>query len=386
MTKENNSTKATGEKSSVVVRQRKLANGFASLYLDINIHGERTRENLQLYLHPGKSKDVIKLNRQVLLKAEEIALQRKENLSVPKEEDEPMLPNAHDIPLLSYFKELYEEEKEKKGNGICCDYKNTLSILERYCDDTTTVADISKEWLEKFKDFLDRVVPYSHVLSDGQSRYKKQRLSQRTKITYLSTLRKCVEKAYQERIIPDNPFHGEDGVKMYEAVKEKSSVSILTWNELKKLYAAPCDMPTIKRAFLLSCYTGLNFKDLAALRWSDVTKEDGRTRISVYRPATIAPLNVDVPQQALEFLGSRGKGDSHVFEGIQMTPHMFTCLRRWALSANLTKDFTFSTARHSHIMFLLQQGLSEQEVREILGYSRGKDFSPYVKLLKEKNL
>lgn len=71
---------ACGRKEPVTLRQRKLSDGGASLYLDIMHNGKRYRETLHLYLLDGNSKLVKDINRQTMLQAETVRAQRQIDL------------------------------------------------------------------------------------------------------------------------------------------------------------------------------------------------------------------------------------------------------------------------------------------------------------------
>lgn len=371
----------TGAKTSVVVRKRLLSDGIYSLYLDINTKGQRTRENLQMYLLPGNSQTVKEKNNFILQKANDIASQRREEiLNMP---EAPAVLYAAETPFLQYFK---KKAIEKKGEDISKwdNYRSTLRMLESYCKEDTMFTDITKEWVEGFKTFLDNVVPQKHTTIEKKHRLQGESLSFKTKVSYFYIFKQCIESAYKDRLLAENPFTGNNAVKCYIDSDYVRKITYLEWNDIQLLYDTPCEIPVLKRAFLLSCYTGTRYADVAHIRWADVdTDSNGNTIIRVPVKMSSTPLIIDVPHQAEIFLGERQSSSTLVFDGLKYNPAMLCCLRAWALRAGVYKDFTFYTARHSYIMFLLKTGLDPLDVMEIMKFKCKKNINVYVNQLKE---
>jgi hypothetical protein len=69
-------TSAKNTKEPVRLREKELANGVRSLYLDIYVNGKRSYEFLKLYLLPETSKENRELNKVTLQSANAIKAQR----------------------------------------------------------------------------------------------------------------------------------------------------------------------------------------------------------------------------------------------------------------------------------------------------------------------
>lgn len=63
-------------KDRIVICQREMQDGGASLFLDIHHNGKRTRELLKHYLVPGNSRAAKEINKQTMAQAETIRSQR----------------------------------------------------------------------------------------------------------------------------------------------------------------------------------------------------------------------------------------------------------------------------------------------------------------------
>lgn len=75
-----NFSECTAKRDSVLLRQRKLADGSASLFLDIRHNGKRSREFLKLYLVPETSRISKELNKKTMAQAETVRAQRQIDL------------------------------------------------------------------------------------------------------------------------------------------------------------------------------------------------------------------------------------------------------------------------------------------------------------------
>ena len=377
MSKENKETMVS--KPSVVVRKRLLADGLYSLYLDINTKGERTRENLQLYLMPGNSKSVKESNEKTIEEAKAIAQQRKEEI-LNRKDDAP-LPYASETYFLNYFKdkaiEKKGEDQSKWGN-----YRSVLKILETYCNEDMPFTKIDKKWIIDFGKYLNDVVPYLHKTISRKERTQGEKLSYSSKITYFSIFQRVLVEAYRDRLLAENPFVGEQAIIMFPRSQYKRKLRFLTWEEIGKLYDTSCGWPELRRAFLFSCYTGVKYPDVLRMLWKNVNVDEyGQITIILDVPMSKEPYIINVPKQAEEFMGARAEPDDHVFEGLKYNATVSAHLRKWAMSAGILEDFTFSAARHSYIAFLLQSGLKPLEVVDIIGFKYKDNIDIYVEQL-----
>lgn len=91
-------------------------------------------------------------------------------------------------------------------------------------------------------------------------------------------------------------FKAEEGTRMY-----------LTIEEVQRLAQTECEYPAIKRAFLFSCLTGLRRSDVIRLTWGDVHQQGEFTRIIFKQKKTSGQEYLDIPPQAAELMGERGK-------------------------------------------------------------------------------
>ncbi len=140
--------------------------------------------------------------------------------------------------------------------------------------------------------------------------------------------------------------------------------------EVKKLVVTDCRYPALKRAFLFACFTGLRKSDIEKLTWGEVQKFDGFTRLVFKQKKTGGQEYLDIPKAAEPYLGKRNGAGSQdlVFPAFKYSSEVSLELRRWAMAAGITKDFTFHCSRHTFAVMLLNSGTDIYTVSKLLGH------------------
>ena len=221
------------------------------------------------------------------------------------------------------------ESRGNWGNWYSC-----LKHLERYCTEKTTFKDVTTDWIEGFKDYLNNAAKDAYKRKNNDLAEAKP-LSQNSKVSYFNKLRACINKAFEDRIMPINPLRGVTDFK-----EEETERTYLTFGEVKKIAKADCKYPALKRAFLFSCLTGIRKSDLEKMTWGEVQAFGGKTRIVFKQKKTGGQEYLDINTQAEVYLGERRKNADRVFAGFKYNSQTLLELRRWALLSGITKDFT----------------------------------------------
>lgn len=348
------------KKEPVKLREKVLANGNISLYLDIYRNGKREYEFLKLYLIKGRTAQDRKQNEQTLLTAQAIRLKRQ--IEIQNGEYGFTKQFKQDIPFLQYYRKMCEERHQNPdSNGNWGNWHSCLKYLEVYCDEKTTFKDIDADWIEGFKEYLNTVEKNTYKRTKNKNSELFQGLSQNSKVSYFNKLRACINQAFEERIIPVNPLRGVQGFK-----QEETERMYLTMDEVEKLAETPCNFPYLKNAFLFSCLTGLRKSDIEKLTWGDVFKEGDRTRIIFRQKKTKGQECLTINAKAEEYLGTRGNNNEKVFSGFKYGSWVLLELKRWVLSAGITKNITFHVARHSHLPLSLKTNdLHNLDLRQV---------------------
>lgn len=364
-------------KEPIRIRQKELANGNISLYLDIYLNGKREYEFLKLYLIPEKTRDDKEKNRQTMQLANSIKSKR----IVEMQNGEYGFKSNYKLDTLffDYYKAMCEkrhgnpESRGNWGNWYSC-----LHHLMKYeKNERITFEKITPEWVQGFRDYLDNeAVAWTH---DYRKRIKDKPLARNSKLSYFNKLRACLNQAFEDRIIPINPCRGverfrpEEGVRMY-----------LTIDEVRLLAQTDCEYPRIKDAFLFSCMTGLRRSDILRLTWGDIHKQGDFTRIIFRQKKTEGQEYLDITPQAAQLMGEPKGIKDHIFEDIHSPSCTNKAVQEWVLNAGIHKKITFHCARHTFATMMLDLGTDIYTVSKLLGHRDLSTTQIYVKVL-DKN-
>lgn len=364
-------------KEPIRIRQKKLANGNASLYLDIYRDGKREYEFLKMYLIPEKTKSDRERNKQTLQLANSIKSKR--IVEMQNGEYGFKSEYATDILFFDYYRAMCEkrhgntESRGNWGNWYSC-----LHHLMKYeKNERITFAEITTAWVQGFHDYLEHnAVAWGN---DYRKRIKDKPLSRNSKLSYFNKLRACLNQAFEDGVIPKNParnvenFKEEEGTRMY-----------LTIDEVRRLAQTDCEYPCIKRAFLFSCLTGLRRSDIERLTWGEVFNQGDFTRIIFKQKKTKGQEYLDITQQAADLMGERGNPETKVFPDIHAPTVTNTAIREWVLRAGIQKKITFHCGRHTFATMMLDLGTDIYTVSKLLGHRQLSTTQIYAKVM-DKN-
>lgn len=364
-------------KEPIRIRQKELANGNISLYLDIYIGGKRKYEFLKLYLIPEKTREDKEKNRQTMQLANSIKSKR----IVEYQNGEFGFKSAYkpDTLFFDYYKAMCEkrhgnpESRGNWGNWFSC-----LHHLKKYeKNENITFEDITPEWVQGFHDYLDNeACAWTH---DYRKKLKDKPLARNSKLSYFNKLRACLNQAFEDRIIPINPCRGIDNFKAEEGTR-----MYLTIDEVRKLAQTDCEYPRIKDAFLFSCLTGLRRSDVLRLTWGDIHRQGEFTRIIFRQKKTDGQEYLDITPQAADLMGEPKDPKDHIFEDIHSPSCTNKAIQEWVYEAGIRKKISFHCARHTFATMMLDLGTDIYTVSKLLGHRELSTTQIYVKVL-DKN-
>ncbi|MFC2488717.1 MAG: phage integrase SAM-like domain-containing protein [Prevotella sp.] len=362
-------------KEPIRLRQRRTPSGLISLYLDIYIDGHRSYEYLKMYLVPERTRADKEKNKQTLLLADAIRSKRVVELRNGKY---GFVTRATSVRFFEYYRSMCEHRLGKQSKANWGNWTSCLHHLRRYEKrDNITFEEITPEWVQGFRDYLERdAVAWAH---DKRKRKDFKPLSRNSKVSYFNKLRACLNQAFEDRIIPNNPIRGIDGFKAEEGTR-----MYLTLEEVKKLAQTECDFPRIKAAFLFSCLTGLRRSDVLRLRWGDVHQQGDFTRLIFRQKKTDGLEYLDITAEAVLLMGDRGKAEDYIFTDILAPSATNNAIRVWVARAGIDKDITFHCARHTFAVMMLDLGTDIYTVSKLLGHRELSTTQIYAKVM-DKN-
>jgi len=355
----------TTKKQLVKLREKELANGNKSLFLDISWDGKRTKEYLKLYIVKIKTAFDRDSNKKTMALAERIRAKRQTEL----QNNGWGFANdfKQDTNFSEYIKTLIEKRKDSPGNWG--NWGSMLKHLIKHCDIKTTFRDIDVNFVEGFKEYLQY-----------EAKTKSNNLlSKNSQNSYFNKFRAVLNQAFDDRIIPDNPARRVKAIKPDETHR-----AYLSFDELKNLAKTECKYPVLKNAFLFSCLTGLRWSDIQKLKWSEVQKQGEGWRVVFRQQKTRGQEYLDISNQAHDFLGQEGSPDERVFAGLKYSAWHNMELQKWCMRAGITKDITFHCGRHTFAVLQLELNTDIYTVSKLLGHKDLKTTQIYAKVMDEK--
>ena len=360
-------------KEPIRLRQRTLANGNISLFLDMYRDGKRSYEFLKLYLVPERTREDKEQNRQTMQLAQSIKAQR--IVEMQNGEFGFKSKFAEDTLFFEFYRAMCEARHGEESNGNWGNWYSALKHLQRYeHNERITFAEITPAWVQGFKDYLETAAYTNdgHYAKDGIVR----KLSRNSKVSYFNKLRACLNEAFEKRIIAYNPMRGIDNFKAEEGKR-----MYLTIDEVRKLAQTPCRSEEVKTAFLFSCLTGLRRSDIAKLTWGEVHHQSGFTRIIFRQKKTGGQEYLDITTQAAALMGERGADDERVFKWFNSPGSTNDIIRVWVANAGINKDITFHCGRHTFATMMLDLGTDLFTVSKLLGHADISTTQIYAKVL-----
>ncbi len=225
---------------------------------------------------------------------------------------------------------------------------------------------------------------------------KNQKKSDATISRSMSSIRCFYKYLMTKKIVDINPMSGIKGLKSETKLPE-----VLSGEEVETLLWQP-DQTTVKglrdKAMLETLYaSGIRVSELLSLKISDVNldvgylmlhhHEENERIIPIYNLAVQAlrhyvnesrPQLITSPRENTLFLNTSGQA---------MTRQGFWKLvKGYTAAADIEKDITPKTLRHSFATHLLENGADINMVKDMMGHSSIASTKVYAKLLKTKYL
>lgn len=356
-------TAIKNKKEPVRIRQKALANGNSSLYLDIYVDGRRHYEFLKLYLVPEKGKDDRERNRETLRLAEAVKALRVVDIQSGRYGFNAQY--RAETRLLDYYDECTRRRDKPDSHNNMSNWACARRYIALFFKPDTTFADIDEKACIDYRDFLAKV-------KDGHG----ETLSVNSQHNYFCKFKACLTQACRDRITPNSACQFVSSPRQEDADR-----AYLTVDEVRMLSRTECRIPVMKRAFLFSCLTGLRWSDIHKMTWSEVQDFDGGTRIVFRQKKTREREYLDNNRQAASLLGERGGDADTVFAGLAYTSWGLRVLDEWAKTAGIKKHVTFHSGRHTFAVMMLNLGADIYTVSKLLGHRNVKTTQIYARLL-----
>lgn len=423
-------------KQNPQLRQRKLAGGRIALYLEYyygRSQKPRLDENGRPMLYPpgtkmaGKPMYIVKHER----KKEELRLylvskprtpeEREQNQAtkllaekVRQEREQELLNdvmgyrvNTHKNDNIIAFFDTYVNDYSKKDlRCVSLAISRFKTFLREYRPNCATrktsreIASIDKEWAKKHaktpgKHPINENAYYRFSLKPGQLNgemvrkfvdYLKEESKGEGASTSYARFKKVVAYAVEKGILKSNPCSGIVCKKQDVLTKD-----ILSSEEITQLVNThyPGENPDIRKAFILTLYTGIRFCDVKDLRYNDIdytnallSFEQNKTSGHSSASRVFMPLRADL----LQLIGTPEENGKKKMDLIFNLPSHTMCLKalkHWTTRAGIEKHITWHCGRHSFATQILNNGANVKVVATLLGHSGLRYIEKYTRALDE---
>lgn len=364
-------TSAKNTKEPVRLREKELANGVRSLYLDIYVNGKRSYEFLKLYLIPETNPQAKVQNENTMRAANTIKLNR--ILEITNNKAGLKNTSIRAKMLLKDWMETFRQAQEQKGVKDQKLIHNTVHALTAY-NINVAMRDVNRDY----------IIGLTNFLRNDYRSPRGKKLKDYSVINYLGCLRNALNMAVREDVIADNPImklSAQDKVKAPESQRE-----YLTIEEVQKLEETDSPYPHIKQAFLFACYTGLRCSDVRSITWGKIVKDGEKYRLHTVMFKTKRPFYIPLSKKAMQWMPERGDktDDELIFENIPVQVNTKLYLQPWLDKAGITKPITFHCSRHTFGTMMLTLGADIYTTSKLMGHTKVEVTQIYAKIINKK--
>ena len=364
-------TSAKNTKEPVRLREKELANGVRSLYLDIYVNGKRSYEFLKLYLIPETNPQAKVQNENTMRAANTIKLNR--ILEITNNKAGLKNTSVRAKMLLKDWMETFRQAQEQKGVKDQKLIHNTVHALTAY-NINVAMRDVNRDY----------IIGLTNFLRNDYRSPRGKKLKDYSVINYLGCLRNALNMAVREDVIADNPImklSAQDKVKAPESQRE-----YLTVEEVQQLEATDSPYPHIKQAFLFACYTGLRCSDVRSITWGKIVKDGEKYRLHTVMFKTKRPFYIPLSKKAMQWMPERGDktDDELIFENIPVQVNTKLYLQPWLDKAGITKPITFHCSRHTFGTMMLTLGADIYTTSKLMGHTKVEVTQIYAKIINKK--
>lgn len=337
----------------IKIRYKELADGSKSIYLDYKVGDQRKSEYLKMYLLPGRSAEVKRLNDHTRRAVANIVAKRMENLAWNKDADAGVEDSRR---LLTDVCTEYGALRTKRGSKGA---KNRYRLLNYHIGKVNAHIRMWEVNLDFVKALADNMMKNERTATG-------EPLAKATIVNNIAGLSSVMSYGVRKGMVRENPVELFDYNTIQGPVHKRN---YLIADEIKKLMDTPCSDEGFRQVFLFGCFVGLRYGDLRTLRWRDIIVEGGETRIEKMMGKTKHMVYIPLNRSALMFLPERGDFDELVFPELPAgVSSVDIVIKQWAKAAGIRKTVSFYTARHTFATLTLTQGADLFAVSQLMGH------------------
>lgn len=357
--------------------KKEVKNGSEfSLYLEYQLGYNRNngtsirkKESLSLYLKANPRTPIERQqNKETLALAKKIRFERSQELL---ENKEGYRLKKKAINLLVYFEEFTRNAKVADHLVLVGALKNFKHFLREnypHFAERIEAKNLTKEMVQRFSDYLVE----NHKGQGAETYYRR--------------FKRMINYAVEQDVIDKSPCKGITIPKADDIL----SKDILSEDEMKKLFATHYagENPEIRRAFAMTCLTGIRRCDIVNLTYSDVDTSNKMLKFrqsKTQKHSSNSGVNIPLNDRILNIIGKKKTDakDDYIFH-LPSDTMCLKALRHWTKKAGIEKHITWHCGRHSFGTQLLNNGANIKVVSSLLGHSSVRFTEIYLRAVDEE--
>jgi integrase len=254
----------------------------------------------------------------------------------------------------------------------------TKYVAVHYHADDLLLRELDHGFIQGFDAFLRNYRPQDHHRPLNDNGVK----------VHLKRLKKMVHLAQNMKWIDNDPF-ATFRIKMKKVARDYLTEAELQAIEQKE-FGGLERLQLIKDLFIFSCYTGLAYGDLMALRPAQIVAAmDGDLWIRTAREKTLEPVNVPLLPKAASIISRYKDNPRSLYNGtvfpLLSNQKVNSYLKEIADFCAIHKNLTFHMARHTFATTVtLSNGVPIETVSKILGHTKVATTQIYARVVEKK--
>lgn len=368
-------------KEPIRIRERKLADGNRSLYLDMYSRGVRKVESLGLYIVPEKTHFDKVHNEHAWEVAQKIKSERILALQTYGIGQWEKIQQSF-TPLTKFLEE-YEQEQSGISASTIRGRKYMRLRVEQYLRE---IGRLQMSIMEVDVEFCRGFIKFLRMSKNKRLKEAERNISNCSGLQIQTVFTGALNKALRDGIIEKNPMKQLSAKERFH--QQESTREYLTIDELKSMIAIPCEDEALKSAFLFSCFTGLRISDVRSLTWGKVLEfPNGNGQyLRVKMQKTQNYANIPLSKDALRYMRRTDSPDEPIFRISPATSVITQRLQAWAGNANVNKRISYHVSRHTFATMLLTVGVDIYTVSKLLGHTNISTTQIYAKIIDKKKV
>lgn len=368
-------------KEPIRIRERKLADGNRSLYLDMYSRGVRKVESLGLYIVPEKTPFDKVHNEHAWQMAQKIKSERILALQTYGIGQWEKIQQSF-TPLTKFLEE-YEQEQSGISASTIRGRKYMRLRIEQYLRE---IGRLQMSIMEVDVEFCRGFIKFLRMSKNKRLKEAERNISNCSGLQTQTIFAGALNKALRDGIIEKNPMKQLSAKERFH--QQESTREYLTIDELKSMIAIPCGDEALKNAFLFSCFTGLRISDVRSLTWGKVLvfPNGNGQYLRVKMQKTQNYVNIPLSKDALKYMRQTDRPDEPIFRISPATSVITQRLQAWADNANVNKRISYHVSRHTFAMMLLTVGVDIYTVSKLLGHTNISTTQIYAKIIDKKKV